>query len=123
MITHKNPLGGFPMFLSLILLTACQGAEEKNPQEVFYKNQTLEITLEENPTTGYLWYLEDTPEEMLLLVQEDYEPSSSDESLIGGGAFITFILPVQRKEMSQYPSSTIVPGKGQRALQIPAFFM
>ena len=78
------------MFLSLLLLTACHGAVEKNPQEVFYRNQTLEITLPENPTTGYLWYLEVLPKEILVLVQEDYESSSSDESLVGGGGFHHF---------------------------------
>lgn len=43
---------------------------------------TIVVRLEENPTTGYVWKVEELDSQILQLVSEDYEAAGSG---IGGG--------------------------------------
>jgi inhibitor of cysteine peptidase len=62
-----------------------------------YDNKTLDINvgdkltiiLEENPTTGYRWKLDQVNEEAMTL--EDSKYSANSESQVGGGGYRTFI--------------------------------
>ena len=72
------------MILLLAVLTACGGAGEVNldanddgGQVELKADQTLVITLEGNPTTGYTWEVADVDETVLRQVGEpEFEPDS-----------------------------------------------
>ena len=54
-------------------------------------NDTVEINLESNPTTGYGWFLSDkTNESIVSLVDSEYIASEKDEKMVGVGGYETF---------------------------------
>jgi inhibitor of cysteine peptidase len=82
------------LLVSVLLFTACGAAPEPlalgveaNGTQVELKvGQQLVITLESNPTTGYGWHVAQIDEGVLTQVGEvEYNPSSSDEQLVGSG--------------------------------------
>lgn len=91
------------VFVSLALsiialaLSSCQAAPEtlteyNNGDSINLKiNDTVEINLESNPTTGYSWFLSDkTNESIVSLVDSEYIESGKDEELVGAGGHETF---------------------------------
>ena len=68
---------------------------------------TIVVQLEENPTTGYLWKVEELDSQILQLVSEDYEAAGGG---IGGGGKRKFVFkandaglsPLKLKHMRQW---------------------
>lgn len=60
------------------------------------KGDTLIITLEENPTTGYSWNLSASPG--LSLVNESYEENTDEDKLIGAGGTHQWQFEVEEEE-------------------------
>ena len=82
--------------LSLLLFSGCAGAknlvqlsEKDNDRDVFLQvGDSLEIVLEGNPTTGYMWDLGPWDRRVLEQVGEyDYKPTSD---AMGSGGLYTF---------------------------------
>ena len=67
-------------------------AEENGKNVSLQKGQTLEITLESNPTTGYNWEVVDAAEGILKQAGEpEYLQSNpQDKTLVGAGGAETF---------------------------------
>jgi inhibitor of cysteine peptidase len=93
------------IFLSLILLmfvlslSSCLVAgktltEKNNGDSINLKiNDTLEIKLESNPTTGYSWFLSDNVDETIVSVTSpEFMESKKDEELVGAGGFEIFTI-------------------------------
>jgi len=83
----------------LALKTAISGAKPSNSwADVWILDESQEgraltprlrdeihVSLEENPTTGYVWTLADDASAALSLVMDEYEEQSSDDVIGGGG--------------------------------------
>jgi inhibitor of cysteine peptidase len=67
------------------------GADSNNGTATIEQDQTLEITLEGNPTTGYAWVATETGEPTLRLEGEpEYVEGNTDQTLVGGGGQYVF---------------------------------
>jgi inhibitor of cysteine peptidase len=54
-------------------------------------NDTVEIKLESNPTTGYSWFLSDNVDETIVSVTSpEFMESKKDEELVGAGGYEIF---------------------------------
>jgi inhibitor of cysteine peptidase len=83
----------------LVILTTCSPRNEvkiddesNNGQVELQTGQTLEVTLESNPTTGYAWEVAEV-DESLLQSQGDAEykeKKTAGEQLVGSGGTQTF---------------------------------
>ena len=91
------------IFISLILLmlvlslSSCLVAgkiltEKNNGDSLNLKiNDTVEIKLESNPTTGYSWFLSDNVDETIVSVTSpEFMESKKDEDLVGAGGYEIF---------------------------------
>lgn len=91
-----------------ITLTACQSSPmtvvnkthqfylaEKCPSPLVIKRgETVQITLPENPSTGYQWQVLQTLK--LLTVEESYQQQEAEEGMVGVGGEKTFRFKAQR---------------------------
>lgn len=71
--------------LSLILNTGCAAKSITPPAGAEVKEDTLTVTLEENPTTGYLWNLTIGTEGILELQSDAYTPTATSDKVVGSG--------------------------------------
>jgi len=60
-------------------------ATEQTQQTVQFDGDLLFLTLEENPTTGYLWSFSVEPESALVCVEEEYRPDKNSRDADGAG--------------------------------------
>ena len=75
--------------VAALLLAACggpAGSQETGGVQV-KEGRVFEVSLEANPTTGYLWEVRDIDEQVLQLVREEF---LSDSSAIGAGGTSVF---------------------------------
>lgn len=70
---------------SLILLTACASKGITPPAGAEVKEDLLTVTLEENPTTGYMWNHTFDKEGILELQNDDYTPTATSDKVVGSG--------------------------------------
>ncbi len=80
--------------LSSCLVTDKTLTEKNNGDSLNLKiNDTVEIKLESNPTTGYSWFLSDNIDETIVSVTgPEFRESKKDEELIGAGGFEIFTI-------------------------------
>lgn len=90
-----------PVFLALlaaaVCIAGCSAAdssltEKNNGDSIILKvNDTVEIKLESNPTTGYSWFLSDAVDDAVVSVSDPgFIESGKDEELVGAGGFEVF---------------------------------
>ena len=91
----KNWLG---MFMVVLLLSGgCSVAEVKldasndNGQKELARGQTLVVTLDSNPTTGYSWAVADVDKAVLRQVGDAvYQSPNSNPNVVGAGGAQTY---------------------------------
>lgn len=82
-----------PLYLMLVIpLMIVFGCSNKVdlPKEVTTEGEHLEIILDENPTTGYSWAMDEYDTAILKLDKDEYLPSSSSEGTVGSGGTHTY---------------------------------
>ncbi|MHC1782055.1 MAG: protease inhibitor I42 family protein [Anaerolineaceae bacterium] len=105
-IIHNRKIGLFPaglLLLSglLLLQTACTGANPGSASKTIVLKQEggqftarpgdiLEITLEANPSTGYIWEVDPLDEKILQLDGEPETRSGANANLVGAPVTQTF---------------------------------
>ena len=70
---------------SLILFSACASKGITPPAGAEVKEDLLTVTLEENPTTGYMWHNTIDKEGILELQNDDYTPTVTSDKVVGSG--------------------------------------
>jgi len=78
--------------LSSCLVAGKTLTEENNGDSLNLKiNDTVEIKLESNPTTGYSWFLNDNVDETIVsITSPEFMESKKDEELVGAGGYEIF---------------------------------
>lgn len=71
--------------LSLIINVGCAAKSITPPAGAEVSEDTLTVTLEENPTTGYLWKLVIGTEGILKLQSDTYTPTKTSDQVVGSG--------------------------------------
>lgn len=71
--------------LSLIMNWSCAAKSITPPAGAEVKEDTLTVTLEENPTTGYLWNTVMGTEGILELQSDAYTPTKTSDKVVGSG--------------------------------------
>ena len=71
-------------------LFSCNEENETDPvsEKVYYevnKNDTFEVSLNSNPTTGYSWKWINENSELVEKVSADYIPTEVEQAIIGSG--------------------------------------
>lgn len=91
----KNWLGLF--FIILLVTGGCSVAEVKltavneGSQQQLTRGQTLVVTLESNPTTGYTWAVAEVDKKVLAQVGDSvYDSSNTNPNIVGAGGTETF---------------------------------
>lgn len=72
-----------PLFIEVLNATT-----QTNIQAIV--NESLEITLEENPTTGFTWHYTVKNSEALEVVTDEYTENEHDEGMVGVGGVHTY---------------------------------
>jgi inhibitor of cysteine peptidase len=80
--------------LSSCLVTGKTLTEKNNGDRLNLKiNDTVEIKLESNPTTGYSWFLNDNVDETIVsITSPEFMESKKDEELVGAGGYEIFTI-------------------------------
>ncbi len=85
------------ILVSILIFSSCVAAgktlTEKNNGDSFNLkiNDTINIKLESNPTTGYSWILSDgTDSAIVSLIDSEFIQSSEDKELVGAGGYEMF---------------------------------
>jgi len=80
--------------LSSCLVTGKTLTEKNNGDSLNLKiNDTVEIKLESNPTTGYSWFLNDNVDETIVsITSPEFMESKKDEELVGAGGYEIFTI-------------------------------
>ena len=80
--------------LSSCMVTGRILTEKNNGDSLNLKiNDTVEIKLESNPTTGYSWFLSDNVDETIVSVTSpEFMESKKDEELVGAGGYEIFTI-------------------------------
>jgi inhibitor of cysteine peptidase len=80
--------------LSSCLVTGKTLTEKNNGDRLNLKiNDTVEIKLESNPTTGYSWFLNDNVDETVVsITSPEFMESKKDEELVGAGGYEIFTI-------------------------------
>ena len=80
--------------LSSCMVTGRILTEKNNGDSLNLKiNDTVEIKLESNPTTGYSWFLSDNVDETIVSVTSpEFMESKKDEDLVGAGGYEIFTI-------------------------------
>ena len=81
--------------LLLLLLMILLGAPLTSvpPQEgARFEGMHVFITLNENPTTGYMWSIAIEPEGLLVCEKDHYRPDAASRHTAGGGGYRQFVL-------------------------------
>ncbi|SFN32108.1 protease inhibitor I42 family protein [Proteiniclasticum ruminis] len=76
------------LVLAVPLLTLFGCAENVLPEEVTKDGAHLEIILEENPTTGYSWTMDDYDTSLLKLEKDEYSASTTEGAVGSGGTHL-----------------------------------
>ena len=71
-----------PVLAVALIIAAC-GKEAAKPQ-------TVSITLDSNPTTGFSWQYEIQDKSAVKLVDDEYVPSNTDKKITGAGGMHSF---------------------------------
>lgn len=81
---RRNFLSLFALLTAVLMLTACNGktikisAEDNNSTVSMKSDETLSISIDGNPTTGYTWEVDSVDQNILQLVGEaEYSPDSN----------------------------------------------
>lgn len=77
--------------ISLILYTGCAAKSITPPAGAELKEGILTVTLEENPTTGYLWNMTVGTEGILELQSDAYTPTTTSDKVVGSGGSHSWI--------------------------------
>ena len=96
------------ILLAMLMFTLCFSSclpekitltEKNNGDSLNLKiNDTMEIKLESNPTTGYSWFLSDTVDNIIFSITgPKFIESKKDEGLVGVGGYETFTLKATSK--------------------------
>ena len=65
---------------------------ENNGEEYFLlRGEPFRLILPENPTTGYMWIIEEPTSENIVLVRQEYFPRNFGFPIMGGGGFRNMI--------------------------------
>lgn len=76
----------FLAFVLMLSLTACSLIFPDGPSgAVSIEGKTLDIRLEENPTTGFSWSYSISDDTVISLVEDGYIADSDDPNVVGGG--------------------------------------
>jgi len=71
--------------ISLLIFSGCTAKELVLPSGSEVEGDNLTITLEENPTTGYVWSLKMGTENIVALESDEYIPIHTSENVVGSG--------------------------------------
>lgn len=77
------------VLIAIVPLLALFGCTENAlPEEVTKDGTHLEILLEENPTTGYSWTVDDYDTSILKLEKDEYSASTTEGTVGSGGTHL-----------------------------------
>lgn len=70
---------------SLLIFSGCTAKKMILPSGSEVEGDKLTITLEENPTTGYVWALKIGTENVVALESDEYIPTQTSTNMVGAG--------------------------------------
>ena len=73
------------LVFGLLIFSGCTAKKMVLPSGSEVEGDKLTITLEENPTTGYVWTLKMGTENIVSLESDEYIPIQTSENVVGSG--------------------------------------
>lgn len=70
---------------TLLVVSGCTAKKMVLPSGSEVEGDKLTITLEENPTTGYVWTLKMGTENIVALESDEYKAVQTSENIVGSG--------------------------------------
>ena len=73
------------LVFNLLMFSGCTANKMVLPSDSEVEGDKLTITLEENPTTGFVWMLKMGTENIVSLESDEYIPVQTSENVVGSG--------------------------------------
>ena len=73
------------LVFNLLMFSGCTANKMVLPSDSEVEGDKLTITLEENPTTGFVWTLKMGTENIVSLESDEYIPVQTSENVVGSG--------------------------------------